>query len=94
MVASPAYDLDTQAKMVPAMCVLHNFIHEHDSQDRIIREEMTNPSDNDIEHVALPGELGRDITTAERNRANAKRDNIAQDMWDSYQRILRRRGEN
>jgi hypothetical protein len=35
MVASPEYSEDKQAKFIPALCVLHNFIsiHDHDSTD-------------------------------------------------------------
>jgi hypothetical protein len=33
LVVAPEYDLTTQAKMVPAICVLHNFIRIYDVDD-------------------------------------------------------------
>ena len=33
MVAAPEYPVQTQAKLVPALCVLHNFIQTHDPED-------------------------------------------------------------
>ncbi|EGO05085.1 hypothetical protein SERLA73DRAFT_44852, partial [Serpula lacrymans var. lacrymans S7.3] len=33
MVAAPEYALEVQAKLIPALCVLHNFIQLHDPDD-------------------------------------------------------------
>jgi hypothetical protein len=69
--------------MVPAICVLHNFIRIHDIDDLPdilqhpqVQEGLANNS----------GDLGNgDVSAAESNRASILRDSIAQDMWASYQ---------
>ncbi len=33
MVAAPEYSIETQAKFIPALATLHNFINEHDPDD-------------------------------------------------------------
>ena len=35
MVAAPEYDLPTQTKLVPAICILHNFIQVHNPNDDV-----------------------------------------------------------
>jgi hypothetical protein len=83
LVVAPEYNLETQAKMVPAICVLHNFIRIHDIDDLPdilqhpqVQEGLANNS----------GDLGNgDVSAAESNRASILRDSIAQDMWASYQ---------
>jgi hypothetical protein len=95
LVVAPEYDLRTQAKMVPAICVLHNFIRIHDNDD--LPEVHQVPGAN---HHQVPGAnhgvvvtggvegLGGDISSAERNQASELRDSIAKAMWDSYQYII------
>ena len=48
MVAAPEYSLAVQAKLVPALCVLHNFIRIHDPED----EEELDSDDDEVEVVA------------------------------------------
>lgn len=33
MVGAPEYPVQTQAKLIPALCVLHNFIQTYDPED-------------------------------------------------------------
>lgn len=87
---APEYDLTTQAKMVPAICVLHNFIRIYDVDDLPI---VDMPSHRDQSSTGITDGLGGDISSAERNRASELRDSIAKAMWDSYQDIINRRNE-
>ena len=83
MIVAPEYGLDVQAKLVAAICVLHNFIRVHDPDDT---------SDEDWEELErhAPQREARDfgghtIGQAEQNRASRKRDEIAAAMWRQYQ---------
>jgi hypothetical protein len=90
MVAAPEYSLAVQTKLVPALCVLHNFIRVHDPDD----EGDLDDKDNDEAEANHPQvvqaapwraeDLGHSITSAERERAARKRDNIAEAMWAQY----------
>ena len=74
-----------QARIPPALCAVHNFIRIHD-------ENEIHDFDNVMEDPipgAFHGELARGPAgAAERQRADAKRDEIAQAMWDSYQQLV------
>ena len=85
LVVAPEYSLKTQAKMVPAICVLHNFIRIYDVDDLPDTPQHSQVQEGPGNHL---GELGGDISTAESNRASALRDSIAQDMWASYQAYM------
>ena len=86
LVVAPEYNLTTQAKMVPAICVLHNFIRIHDVDDI----PTANDTHIQAEQPLMPimEGLGGDISTAERNRATKLRESIAKAMWESYQGII------
>lgn len=94
MVLAPEYPLETQAKFIPAMCAIHNFIRIYDPQDYdqfAAQEHNMGPAQRFIP----PAEnLGGYIDAAESSRATEKREEIAKAMWVSYQRILEERGEN
>lgn len=90
---APEYDMDIQARIPPALCALHDFIRKHDPADIEDYTDMT-----DISHIRADdpgvGELAMHaLTAAERESADAKRDQISQAMWDSYQEIVRNRGD-
>jgi hypothetical protein len=87
LVVAPEYDLATQAKMVPAICVLHNFIRIHDMDDIPVVEGFRRATS------AFVG-LGGDISSAERNEASELRESIAIAMWDSYKSIIDGRNTN
>ena len=88
--------MDVQARVPPAMCALHNFILFHDPSDidnyvTGSDEEDGDPNpgrteDNDFGVLANAA-----VTSGEKTRAEEKRDKIAQEMWDDYQRVLRER---
>ncbi|KAG0693025.1 hypothetical protein DFH29DRAFT_816810, partial [Suillus ampliporus] len=87
LMVSPEYDLMTQAKMVLAICVLHNFICIFDSNN--LPEACEAPY-GDIVRAVIDGvkDLGGDISSSEQVQAFNLRDSIAKAMWDSYQYIL------
>jgi len=79
MVATPEYSPEVQAKVVPALCALHNFIRVHDPDDLDDQEEVGRQPP-----VPSMADLGSRVNRAERDRAIAKREQIAHDMWDDY----------
>jgi hypothetical protein len=94
MVAAAEYNLHTQAKIPAALATLHNFIHIHDpdndAQDEDDHEEgHTSQLSAEIEAEHLGGH----ISQTEKDRAGAKRDDIAMAMWVDYQNILAQRGQ-
>lgn len=103
MEAAPEYSSKTQSWFIPALAGIHNFIRIHDPSDHTIqqwrREEpsMRDAADNftvtgpvQLREIQ-PEELGFEVTHEERDRAAAQRDIIAKQMWDDYNRELRRR---
>jgi len=81
-----------QAKVPPALAASHNFIMDHDPGDI---NEYLEDNKNDLDPnpgQPLENEFGMlatgAVTRTEKNRATAKRDSIAQAMWDDYQDIL------
>src|SRR5271168_4115683 len=89
------YDVDIQARIPPSTAAIHNFILHHDPEE--VEEVADVP---EVNRGNLPtqwdfGTLARGTPNAtEKARAKEKRDQIAQDMWDSYQAILAERGED
>ncbi len=81
MVSAPEYSVRTQAKLVHAICLLHNFIRIHDPDD-------CEPVVQDAEEHLQPAEgaqsFGGPIQAAERAEATLRRDQIAKEMWESY----------
>ena len=82
MVAAPEYSPEVQAKVVLALCALHNFIRVHDpddldDQDREEEIERRPP-------MPTTADLRNRVNQAERDRATARRDKIARDMWEEY----------
>lgn len=81
MVAAPEYSLETQTKLVPAICVLHNFICVYDPEENVGLEELsTQVARRNPEDFARRG-----VSAQEKARANNKRDVIAKEMWRQYQ---------
>ena len=93
LLLAPEYDMDVQARVPPALCALHNFIRQHDPSDINDFADL-----NNFPHIRV-GDLGvgelavQAVTAADRERASTKRDQIAQAMWESYQVIVRNRGD-
>jgi hypothetical protein len=87
--------MDIQALILPALAALHNFIWEWDPKEIAIYDDGgddDSDDDDDFEFPSHPqsvGELGiGQVTPAERNRANQRRDRITGDMWEQYQHYL------
>jgi len=84
MVAAPEYSLETQTKIVPALCALHNFICVYNPEDNMGLEELSawvpRQSPEDYSHQG--------VSAQEKARANTKRDVIAKEMWRQYQEYL------
>lgn len=81
------------------MCVLHNFLIDHDPTDidhylAGDDENQRDPNPGTLPHEETDfGTLAMTAVTAvEKARATANRDRIAQALWDDYQRILQERG--
>jgi hypothetical protein len=72
MVAAPEYSPAVQAKLVPAPCVLYNFIHIHEADQEI---QITQQRKDDF---------GCSLTPAEREQAARKQDDMAKAMWAQY----------
>jgi hypothetical protein len=97
LITPPAYDMGIQARIPAALAALHNFILEHDPEDRV-DPEVWDPSpggmiDPDIvAELRLQGELATERHTSEESEAGARlRDHIADKMWVQYEEILRER---
>jgi len=84
MVAAPEYSLETQTKIVPALCALHNFICVYNPEENMGLEELSawalRRSPEDYSHQG--------VSAQEKARANTKRDVIAKEMWRQYQEYL------
>ncbi|TFK86405.1 hypothetical protein K466DRAFT_492898 [Polyporus arcularius HHB13444] len=81
MVAAPEYSSEVQAKIVHALCVLHNFIRIHDPDDLDItaHEELAR-----VPQDPSAAEFGGSISATEQREATSRRDRIAKAMWDDY----------
>jgi hypothetical protein len=80
--------MDYQARIPAALAAIHNFIRIHDPQELEGFAEA-----EDTERGFFAGELAEGQTrTAEKRRANTRRDQIAVAMWEQYQAELQERG--
>ena len=78
----PAYSPELQAKIPAALCTIHNIIQELDvSEGKLPAENVF------FEYLA-----GNEDTGGNDNRSDARKDRIAEDMCEDYQRILEERG--
>ena len=82
MVAAPEYSPEVQAKVVPALCALHNFIRVHDPDD-LDDQDWQGEIEQQTPAPSM-ADLGSRINRAEQDRAIARRNQIAHDMWDDY----------
>lgn len=85
--------MDVQARIPPALCALHNFICLHDPEEILPLDDEEGP-----EHEERYGESGehRDygghgelstsgvVPSPEKDRAEIKRDDLANEMWNQY----------
>ena len=87
------YPIDVQAKLVTALCALHNFIRIHDPRDDmgITQEELDVLLEDEMRPAV--GESQHGVGRQEAERAAAQRDEIAGALWRSYQDTLDKRRE-
>jgi len=81
--------MEMQARIPPALCVLHNFIREHDPA--AIVDEGYDFEDLRVVHEDGPavGELSQRVANdQDQQQAATRRDEIAEEMWQDYQRRL------
>ncbi|PLW05180.1 hypothetical protein PCANC_28401 [Puccinia coronata f. sp. avenae] len=92
------YNISTQVKVIIVMTFLHNFIRvteprnsrlSEDSLDRLNGSNSLDTQQPDTVEYGTSHTSG--ITRAESSRASIKRDEIAQQMWNDYQKVLRHR---
>ncbi|KAJ7736088.1 hypothetical protein B0H16DRAFT_1764324 [Mycena metata] len=95
MIMPPGYDMKIQARIPAALAALHNFIIQHDPDDRV-DPEVWDPSlgatvnPDTLATLRLQGELATERRTSEEAEAGAAlRDSIANVMWLQYQDVLR-----
>ncbi|KIK71789.1 hypothetical protein PAXRUDRAFT_22832 [Paxillus rubicundulus Ve08.2h10] len=89
----PKYDMHIQAQLPVTLCAIHNFIRRYDPEDFFDPELASvdlSADEGDEQPAGILGEGPADA--AERRRADQRRDAIAQEMWDDYQRERVRRG--
>jgi hypothetical protein len=81
--------MDVQAWILPALAAIHNIILKHD------REDIENFDDNSGDPFPgqCPDEVYGHLADDEKTKVTELRDQIAQAMWQSYQSVLRARGE-
>lgn len=90
--------MPSQAKVILALSILHNFIRIHDPStmeelDEIGGDDTVDGQGRVVARVGA-GEIPvTGVSEDESKRAEERRDDIAKAMWDSYLQERRRRGE-
>ena len=83
--------MDIQARIPTALCAIHNFIRTHDVQEESVYRTGDGPHyDNDDYH----DDGGFDGVDPAEINADARRDGIAQMMWEQYQHICAERDDS
>ena len=93
LLIGPEYHPLVQARIVAALCAIHNFIHIYDAREGPLPDEhdpehsnYTSHAGDTIVHRTEGAEHGVDLDVVRR------RDSIAEAMWNAYQELLRERG--
>ena len=81
----PEYDMDMQVKVPPALCALHNFIHQHDPSDIEDYANLAEFPHPCVDNPRVGDLMVHALTATEQDRADMMQDQIAQAMWDNYQ---------
>ena len=90
LIIPPEYSMDIQARVFPTLAAIHNYILEKDPIE--IADMLPPADDNIIDRIEDSGRLAMEYPRrAEKEDANVRRDQIAEDMWNDYQRVLRER---
>ena len=74
------YDLETQAQIVCALAVVHNFMKIHDPDDPLFKDKTIGEG-SDGGNTTTPTRVG---SRSEQVRVAARRDAIAHSMWENY----------
>ena len=84
----PEYNMRIQAQIPAALAALHNFIRQYDPEEIRFFEDQSFNFPVGV-HPESADELGSSPARSnERARASERRDKIAADMWEQYQRYL------
>ena len=90
LICPPEIGMDLQVRLPPALAAIHNFIRDLDPTDLSDFTEV-----EDIQPGWHSGDLADALPhRAERERANNRRDNIANAMWVQYQQYLAAGGDD
>ena len=81
LLLAPEYDLDIQARLPAALCALHNFTREHDSEITALHDNGGH-IDHEFHHRGGIHEM--EGVGADDPEAVDMRDNIAHKMWVDY----------
>ena len=78
--------MNIQARFPPALAAIHNFIRKHDPHDLDDYENVEDPQPGSRTAGGVSeGQLSAGLPrAAERRQADARRNRIAQDMWEQY----------
>ena len=87
LLLAPEYSLEIQAQIPAALAAIHNFIHIHDPDDEGPLIANNDNSSHDYSH-----EDCGPIFTHNNEDVDEQQDQIAQAMWDDYQRVCEERG--
>lgn len=90
---APQYDMGIQARIPAALAALHNFILKHDSDLELnIYADAWDPApgySTAYGQSSSHGNLSESLVSPEEKaRADQRRDEISQAMWDSYQEFI------
>ena len=81
LLVAQEYNLKTQARLIPALAVIHNFIRIHDPGDLPKSEDNYEGGNGDGDGDNDGDDDDDDVPEVR----GACREKIAQDMWDEYQ---------
>nr|GAT44780.1 predicted protein [Mycena chlorophos] len=93
LVIPPSYRMSIQARIPPALAALHNFILQHDPEDRVDPTIRDDPSPGYHPRMDNIGDIATERHNAEESEEGvALRDRVADEMWEQYQDYLTTRG--
>lgn len=97
LLLAPEYKMEVQARIPAALCAIHNFIQRLDPETFFTPEfqalRLEHIQEDDDGDTSGYGNLADGpVDAAERHRADGRRDQIAEAMWEDYRRELRERG--
>jgi hypothetical protein len=92
---APEYNLEIQARIPAALCLIHNFITKYDPSEALMMsssQAANGPGENsgDNDHANYPG---MEPEPEQETSASVQRDRIAEMMWESYQQITAERAQ-